>query len=313
MAPCRGFPVRRPADRQSAFRAVPVEDFRQPAAQPRPRRPACSCCWAPGCSCPNSAAGARCWCWRSSRFPGLLVGTGPWVAQAGGFALGDASAGSRRLLAAGNSARSFSPGLSALRCLHQSGRDRKDAAAFAGDAQAPARMADLERFRRERPAPISWVSTPRCGSRRRSRWVMAVFLATWQPAHLSLACRSWGSGWPLPGSPGGSASRSIPEAGFDANSKGPSCDAPRARRGISSKPLSPSGRTGCRRTIFRKLPAPTIASRTSPTNMGLALLANLAARDFGYLSLGAIDPAHAGHARHDATTRAASRAFLQLV
>ena len=29
-----------------------------------------------------------------------------------------------------------------------------------------------------------------------------------------------------------------------------------------------------------------VAHRTSPTNMGLALLANLAAHDFGYLSTG---------------------------
>jgi cyclic beta-1,2-glucan synthetase len=36
---------------------------------------------------------------------------------------------------------------------------------------------------------------------------------------------------------------------------------------------------------FQEIPAPIIASRTSPTNMGLALLANLAAHDFGYLSL----------------------------
>ncbi len=33
-------------------------------------------------------------------------------------------------------------------------------------------------------------------------------------------------------------------------------------------------------------PTRTIAARTSPTNIGLSLLANLAARDFGYLSLG---------------------------
>jgi cellobiose phosphorylase len=39
---------------------------------------------------------------------------------------------------------------------------------------------------------------------------------------------------------------------------------------------------------FQEVPAPAIASRTSPTNMGLALLANLAARDFGYLSLGGL-------------------------
>ena len=37
---------------------------------------------------------------------------------------------------------------------------------------------------------------------------------------------------------------------------------------------------------FQEVPAPTIASRTSPTNMGLALLANLAARDLGYLAVG---------------------------
>jgi cyclic beta-1,2-glucan synthetase len=39
---------------------------------------------------------------------------------------------------------------------------------------------------------------------------------------------------------------------------------------------------------FQEIPAPMIATRTSPTNIGLALLANLAARDFGYLSLGGL-------------------------
>jgi cellobiose phosphorylase len=37
---------------------------------------------------------------------------------------------------------------------------------------------------------------------------------------------------------------------------------------------------------FQEEPAPVIAARTSPTNMGLALLANLAASDFGYLPVG---------------------------
>ncbi|MCW5558524.1 MAG: cyclic beta 1-2 glucan synthetase, partial [Verrucomicrobiae bacterium] len=37
---------------------------------------------------------------------------------------------------------------------------------------------------------------------------------------------------------------------------------------------------------IQEIPQPIVAHRTSPTNMGLALLANLAARDFGYLSLG---------------------------
>ncbi|MEN9675202.1 MAG: hypothetical protein RIS76_1098 [Verrucomicrobiota bacterium] len=36
---------------------------------------------------------------------------------------------------------------------------------------------------------------------------------------------------------------------------------------------------------FQEVPVPVVAGRTSPTNLGLALLANLAARDFGYISL----------------------------
>ena len=39
---------------------------------------------------------------------------------------------------------------------------------------------------------------------------------------------------------------------------------------------------------FQEIPSPRIASRTSPTNIGLALLANLAARDFGYLTTGGL-------------------------
>jgi cellobiose phosphorylase len=37
---------------------------------------------------------------------------------------------------------------------------------------------------------------------------------------------------------------------------------------------------------YQEHPAPVVAHRTSPTNMGLSLLANLAAYDFGYLSVG---------------------------
>ncbi len=37
---------------------------------------------------------------------------------------------------------------------------------------------------------------------------------------------------------------------------------------------------------FQEVPKPVVASRTSPTNIGMALLANLAAGDFGYLSAG---------------------------
>jgi len=37
---------------------------------------------------------------------------------------------------------------------------------------------------------------------------------------------------------------------------------------------------------FQIYPAPAIASRTSPTNIGMSLLADLAAVDFGYLTVG---------------------------
>jgi cyclic beta-1,2-glucan synthetase len=37
---------------------------------------------------------------------------------------------------------------------------------------------------------------------------------------------------------------------------------------------------------FQEVPFPTVASRTSPTNMGMGLLSNLAATDFGYLTQG---------------------------
>jgi hypothetical protein len=35
---------------------------------------------------------------------------------------------------------------------------------------------------------------------------------------------------------------------------------------------------------FQENPAPVIATRTSPTNIGMALLCTLSAHDFGYLS-----------------------------
>mgnify|MGYP000461382858 CR=1 FL=1 len=39
---------------------------------------------------------------------------------------------------------------------------------------------------------------------------------------------------------------------------------------------------------FQEVPTPVVASRTSPTNIGMALLANLAAGDFGYLTGGEV-------------------------
>ncbi len=49
---------------------------------------------------------------------------------------------------------------------------------------------------------------------------------------------------------------------------------------------------------FQQYPAPAIASRTSPTNIGMALLANLAAYDFGYIGAGEFLQAHREHPGH---------------
>ncbi len=43
-----------------------------------------------------------------------------------------------------------------------------------------------------------------------------------------------------------------------------------------------------RRIIFRKIPPTGVAHRTSPTNIGVSLLANLAAYDFGFIPVGEV-------------------------
>ena len=92
-----------------------------------------------------------------------------------------------------------------------------------------------------------------------------------------------------------------------------SCARSRARPGHSSRPSSARKTTGCRPTISRKHPARVIAHRTSPTNIGLALLANLAAHDFGYISAGTLIERTAATFRTMAALVAVPRTFLQLV
>ena len=60
-------------------------------------------------------------------------------------------------------------------------------------------------------------------------------------------------------------------------------------------------------------PRVVIAHRTSPTNMGLALLADLAAYDFGYLSGGQLVDRTDERAAHDGVAGAPPRPLLQLV
>ena len=63
----------------------------------------------------------------------------------------------------------------------------------------------------------------------------------------------------------------------------------RARHGGFLKPFLAPKITGFRPTIIRITPWAVIAHRTSPTNMGLALLSNLAAYDFGFISVAQLE------------------------
>ncbi len=60
-------------------------------------------------------------------------------------------------------------------------------------------------------------------------------------------------------------------------------------------------------------PARSVASRTSPTNIGMALLANLAAYDFGYCSSRRLLEPHAKHVWHPGPDGALPGPLLQLV
>ena len=64
---------------------------------------------------------------------------------------------------------------------------------------------------------------------------------------------------------------------------------------------------------FQEYPVAIIASRTSPTNIGMALLANLAAYDFGYICAGEFLFPYREHAGHDGEAGALPGPFLQLV
>ncbi len=207
------------------------------------------------------------------------------------------------------------PGLSALRRLHQPGCDRPDAAAPAGDPQAAPRMADVERFRTDRARRPRRLLCDHVDRARSSRWRPALFLAAAHPAQLTAAAAD-----PRPLA-GGAVDRLVDQP---AASRPPRAGLDRSAIGLS-RPHGPQDlallrnlrhrrrKTGCRRTISRRFPLPTIASRTSPTNMGLALLANLAARDFGYLSAGGLMRRTQDALATMQRLERLSRAFLQLV
>ena len=80
-------------------------------------------------------------------------------------------------------------------------------------------------------------------------------------------------------------SRPLTEAhrGAGHRARGESCTGWLAAPGFSLNNSSAQRTSGCLPTIFRKLPLGIVAHRTSPTNIGLALLSALGAYDLGYL------------------------------
>ena len=64
---------------------------------------------------------------------------------------------------------------------------------------------------------------------------------------------------------------------------------------------------------FQEDPAPALAHRTSPTNIGLYLLCVVAARDFGWIGADSSHRPPGGDVRDDGADGQISRSFLQLV
>ena len=130
-------------------------------------------------------------------------------------------------------------------------------------------------------------SPGRCGSRRSSPRRRAILLALrprragrWPRRSSCLWLVSPGIAWWI------SRPLARREAQLTRRADACSCARSRAGPGRSSRRSSARTTTGCRRTTSRSIRSPRVAHRTSPTNMGLALLANLTAYDFGYIPAG---------------------------
>jgi len=185
--------------------------------------------------------------------------------------------------AAGNSARScYTLGISALRCLHQPGCNRKNAPAVclshtkrllewqtSSDSEGTTR-ADLAGF-----YFTMWIAPFRCNGNRAVPGPRAT-----QPTvpgfsrARTLARRPWIAWW---------ISQPIESREPELNAEQLDFLRRTARKTWYSSNLCHSPGELASPGQFPGSPRPRIASRTSPTNMGLALLSNLAARDLGYL------------------------------
>ena len=168
--------------------------------------------------------------------------------------------------------------LPAVRGVRQPRRDRAHAAG-ASLRQRSAGCSSGSRGRRAAPQRRGTLVGARHGAMwiapaRRSR-SCRVALAIARPAALPFAAAGAAAVAALAGrSPGGS-SRPLVDRGARARPRRRrcSCAGSRAGRGASSRPSSAPTTTSCRPTTSRRIRSRAIAHRTSPTNIGLALLA----------------------------------------
>ena len=177
-----------------------------------------------------------------------------------------------------------------VRGVRQPRRDRAHDVADAG--HAPAAAANGRRratSQRRRAHGLAGFVPRRCGSRpvhRRRR--PRVLLARSAPAALAgrrAGPRRCGSprpriAWWL------SRPLARREARLDARADRSSCASSRAGPGRSSRPSSAPDDHWLPPDNFQEHPVAVVAHRTSPTNIGSSLLANLAAYDFGYIPAG---------------------------
>ncbi len=304
MAAAVGARPRREAPRESAVGPVAVEDLRQPAPQPRAGRVDAA---APARVDRSRMPGSGCWWWsRSCCFrrrapPGSTCCASParyccastWRPRR---ARRELHAGAGRAHARVPAVRGDAS--TSTRSLRTSWR------MLVSQAQA-ARMESLRP--RAEPCAIDVDRTgdrggrraPRWRSRRRSRW-------RWPR-------RSCSPGSSRLRSPGGSAGRSsrrearlTPTAAcLPAHAGAKDLGVLRDLRGRGG-PLAAAG----------QLPGASgarVAHRTSPTNIGLALLANLAAYDFGYIPAGQLLERTREHAGAPWRRWSARGPLLQLV
>ena len=304
---------------ESALGAVALEDLRQPAAQPASRwRCWCCCCWRWTVLVAALVVWTRCRSSGSSLLPALDAASGQGLLRKpADLPLGQHLRDVARFGARGSSRQACLT----LACLPYEAFFSLDAIVRTLVRMLVTRKRLLEWTHvgrlRTRPTRADLAGLLRDDvDRARHRLAAATaYLVLRQPAHSLLAAAAPVALVRLARrSPGGSAGRSsaaTPRLTPDADRF--SADASRARPGRFFETFVGPEDHWLPPDNYQEHPRAVVAHRTSPTNMGLALLANLAAYDFGYISGRPTARAHGERARDDGDAGAAPRPLLQLV